>query len=390
MHTGLPSVLGWDYHVYQRGHAQAEVDRRKEDVVTAYTSADEAVVKRILSRTHVALVAVGNLERKTYAGGNLARFEAWTDLLTPVYRNPEIVLFAVKGVFAPGAAAAPVRVEELPASTGKAEALPPADVPGRLRQPRGAASDGAGRVWIADFGNQRIQLFGADGSPGLALGTRGSGPGQFNDPCGIAVSPSGLVFVADTWNGRVQVFDEKGVWQREWGGGFFGPRGIAVDSGGSVFVADTGNGRIVRFDATGHQEAEWGRDAGAGKLADPQGLVAAKDGKVYVADNGNGRVAVFDRNGGFVRAFDVAGWRRATFSEPYLALDASGLLWASVPLEGEVRGYTPEGRLVTTLRGKDLPEGQRFEKPSGLALLPKSRLFVADLEGRFVVISLPR
>ncbi|MCM3875698.1 MAG: DUF2298 domain-containing protein [Thermoanaerobaculia bacterium] len=392
MHTGLPTVLGWDYHVYQRGHAQAEIDRRKEDLVTAYTSSDEAVVKRVLSRTHVALVAVGNLERRTYAGGNLARFEAWTDLLTPVYRNPEIVLFAVNGVFSPGTAAVPVRVEELPASTGtgKAEALPPADVPGRLRQPRGAASDGAGRVWVADFGNQRIQLFAADGSPGLALGSRGSGPGQFNDPCGIAVSPSGLVFVADTWNGRVQVFDAKGVWRSEWAGGFFGPRGIAVDSGGSVFVADTGNGRIVRFDATGRQEAEWGKEAGAGKLADPQGLVAARDGRVYVADNGNGRVAVFDRNGGFVRAFDVPGWRRTTFSEPYLALGADGLLWASVPLEGEVRGYTLEGRLVTTLRGKDLPEGQRFEKPSGLALLPKRRLFVADLEGRFAIVPLPK
>ena len=390
MNTGLPTVLGWDYHVFQRGHAQAEVDRRKQDVAAAYTSEDEAVVKRILSRTHVALVAVGNLERKTYAGGNLANFEAWTDLLTPVYRNPEFVLFAVKGVFSPGAAAAPVRVEELPASTRRAEVLPPADVPGRLRQPRGAASDGAGRVWVADFGNQRIQLFGADGSPGLALGTRGTGPGQFNDPCGIAVSPSGLVFVADTWNGRVQVFDAKGVWQREWASGFFGPRDVAVDSGGSVFVADTGNGRIVRFDALGHQEAEWGRAEGVGKLADPQGLVAARDGKVYVADNGNGRIAVFDRNGGFVRAFAVAGWRRATFSEPYLALDPGGLLWASVPLEGEVRGYTPEGRLVTTLRGKDLAEGQRFEKPSGLALLPKGRLFVADLEGRFAVIPLPK
>ena len=389
--TGLPSVLGWDYHVSQRGHTQAEIDRRKEDIVTAYTSADESVVKRILSRTHVALVAVGNLERKTYAGGNLARFEAWKDLLTPVYRNPEIVLFAVKDVFSPGVAAAPVRVEELPTGAQKAEAArPPADAPGRLRQPRGAASDLAGRVWVADFGNQRVQLFAADGSPALALGARGTGPGQFNDPCGIAVSPSGLVFVADTWNGRVQVLDGKGAWQREWEGGFFGPRGIAVDAGGSVFVSDTGNGRVLRFDAFGHQEAAWGKEAGAGKLADPHGLVAARDGKVYVADNGNGRVAVFDRDGGFVRAFDVPGWRRATFSEPYLALDAGGVLWASVPLAGEVRGYTTEGRLVTTLRGKDLPEGQRFEKPSGLALLPKKRLFVADLEGRFAVIPLPK
>ena len=389
MHTGLPTVEGWEYHTQQRGHSQAETERRKGEVTAAYTSADEAVVKRILLRYHVALVAVGNLERRTYAGGNLARFESWTDLLTPVYRNPEIVLFAVKGVFSPGVAAAPVRMEELPLSPRKDEALPPPDEAGRLRQPRGAASDAAGRVWVADFGNQRVQLFAEDGSSFLAFGARGSGPGQFNDPCGIAVGPSGLVFVADTWNGRVQVFDDKGGWLREWGGGFFGPRGIAVDSGGTVFIADTGNGRVVRFDGFGHKEAEWGAAAGPGKLADPQGLVAGVDGNVYVADNGNGRVAIFDRNGAFLRAFEVAGWRREALSEPYLALDSRGLLWVSVPLAGEVRAYTKEGRLVTTLRGGDQPQGLRFEKPSGLALLPKGRLFIADLEGRFVIVPLP-
>ena len=274
------------------------------------------------------------------------------------------------GVFSPGTAAAPVRVEELPPSPRKEQASspsppPPADDAGRVRQPRGAASDAAGRVWVADFGNNRVQLFGADGSSLLALGARGSGPGQFNDPCDIAVGPSGLVFVADTWNERVQVLDEKGGWLREWGGGFFGPRGIAVDTGGTVFVADTGNGRVVRFDGLGHKEAEWGTAKGPGKLADPQGLVAGVDGSVYVADNGNGRLAIFDRNGGFLRAFEVPGWRREVLSEPYVALDSGGLLWVSVPLAGEVRAYTREGRLVTTLRGKDQPEGQRFEKPSG-------------------------
>ena len=390
MHTGLPTVLGWEYHTFQRGHSQAEIDRRKQEVAAAYTSGDEAVVAGILRRYHVALVAVGNLERRTYADGNLARFETWTDLLTPVYRNPEIVLFAVKGVFAPGDAADPVRVEELLPSPRREGAPPPAEAPGRLRQPRGAASDGAGRVWVADFGNQRVQAFDPDGSPALAFGTRGNGPGQFNDPCGIAVGPSGLVFVADTWNGRVQVFDDKGGWLREWSDGFFGPRGIAVDAGGTVFVADTGNGRVVRTDGFGHKEAEWGAAEGPGKLADPHGLAPGKDGLVYVADNGHGRLAVFGRDGGFVRAFEVAGWGRATFSEPYVALDSAGLVWVSVPLAGEVRAYTGEGRLVTTLNGKDLPEGERFGKPSGLALLPEGRLFVSDLEGRFAIVTLPK
>ena len=283
-----------------------------------------------------------------------------------------------------------MRVEELPLSTRSAEAPPPADAAGRVRQPRGAASDALGRVWVADFGNQRVQLFGQDGTSLLAFGARGSGPGQFKDPCGIAVGPSGLVFVADTWNGRVQVFDDKGAWLREWGGDFFGPRGIAVDTGGTVFLSDTGNGRVVRSDGFGHKETEWGTAPGPGKLADPQGLVAGVDGNVYVADNGNGRVAIFDRNGAFLRTFAVAGWRREVLSEPYLALDSKGLLWVSVPLAGEVRAYTKEGRLVTALRGVNQPEGRKFEKPSGLALLPGGRLFVADLEGRFAIVPLPK
>jgi hypothetical protein len=61
-----------------------------------------------------------------------------------------------------------------------------------------------------------------------------------------------------------------------------------------------------------------------------------------------------------------------------------------VPLEGEVRGYSPDGKLLATARGKDQPEGRRFEHPSGVAVLPDGRLAVADLEGRVVVISLPR
>jgi len=163
-----------------------------------------------------------------------------------------------------------------------------------------------------------------------------------------------------------------------------------VDAKGTVFVADTGNSRVVRFDAEGRKEAEWGREKGAGKLAEPQGLALGKDGLLYVADNGNGRVAVFAKDGSFVRAFDVAGWRRQVMSEPYLAVDASGRVWVSVPLDGEVRGYAPDGKLVATARGKDQPEGQRFEHPSGVALLPNGRLAVADFEGRLVVIDLPR
>jgi len=391
MMTGLPTVLGWEYHTFQRGHSQAEIDRRKADVKTAYTALAEHDVAAVLRRYHVALVAVGPLERKTYGTGLRARFGEWTDLLTPVYRNPDVTLFAVKGVFNPGAAMPLVTVEELPRTPPGEREAPPAQQPaGQVRQPRGLAADAKGRVFVADFGNERIQALNPDLSPLFSVGRLGSLPGEFRDPCGVAVDRTGALYVADTWNGRVQVLDATGAFRNEFSSDFFGPRGIAVDEAGTVFVADTGNSRIVRFDARGLKDGAFGREPGPGQLAEPQGLAIGKDGLLYVADNANGRVAVFTKTGAFVRAFPVAGWKREPMGEPYLAVDASGTVWVSVPLAGEIRGYAPDGRLLATARGMDQPEGRRFVHPSGVALLPGHRLAVADLEGRVVAISLPK
>ncbi|HQR45943.1 MAG TPA: DUF2298 domain-containing protein, partial [Thermoanaerobaculia bacterium] len=121
MNTGLPTVIGWDYHVQQRSHSRAEVERRKADVETIYRTADRAKLEEILRRYRVALLYVGPLEQKTHAGGNLARFREWSDLLSPVYENPSVTVFAVKGIFA---GSTPVlTIERVPEA--RAEAPPP-------------------------------------------------------------------------------------------------------------------------------------------------------------------------------------------------------------------------------------------------------------------------
>ncbi len=395
--TGLPAVLGWEYHVQQRGHSQAETSKRKADVKAAYTSKDEAAVAAVLRRYHVALVVVGPLERKTYGPDVLSRLSSFSSLLSPVYRNPDVTLFGVAGTWAPGGTPGLVRVEELPApppagaaASAAPETAEPQQPAGQVRQPRGLAADAEGRIWVADFGNNRIQAISASGAPLVAFGTRGSAPGQFKDPCGVAAGKDGLVYVADTWNGRVQVFAKDGTFRREFAGDFFGPRGIALDASGRVLVADTGNGRVVRFSPDGAKEIEFGKGEAGARLASPQGLAVAPDGRIWVADNDNARAACFAPDGTFATSFRVPGWRRETFSEPSVAVDAKGTIWLSVPLEGEVRGYAPDGRLLATARGKDQAEGRRFARPSGLALLPDGRLAVADLDGRVVVISLPR
>ncbi len=383
MNTGLPIVLGWEYHLQQRAQSTADINRRKVDVQTIYTSPDKSKVEALLRRYHVALVFVGALERRTYAGANLENFRQWTDLVTPVYENRGVTIFAVNGQFA---GAIPVNtIEEI-----KVEGLEEAEMqepPGRLKQPRDIDADNQGFIYVADFGNNRIQKFDKDLKPVTAWGQRGELPGEFKDPCGVAVGPDQNIYVADTWNQRVQVFDPSGKYLREWSGSFYGPRGIAVGRDGTVYVADTGNHKIVRFTAEGQKKGELGgRGDQPNNLREPIGVAVDDRGRVYVADNGHGQLKIFDTSGRLLLAFDVPGWKSEVFSEPYLAIDKDGTIWATVPLEKEVRAYSPEGKLLRTLKSPPQPPNM-FVTPIGITIAPASgEMLISDLENRMVVL----
>ena len=380
MNTGLPVVLGWDYHVFQRGQRREEIERRKADIEAIFTARSEERAAAVLARDRVALVYVGPLERRTYGGANLANFRKWKSLVTPLYENPAVTIFAVNGNFV--GAQPSLTVETIPEPTAaRAASLPataaPQDPPGVLRQPRGLACDRDGNVYVADFGNCRIQKFDRNLKPVAAWGRRGTGVGEFQDPCDVAVGPDGLVYVADTWNERIQVFDRNGAPIRQWEGGFFGPRGIAVAGDGRVWVSDTGNNRLVRFSADGAKELAVAAPGGPARLTAPQGIALDGQGRIYVCDNDNGRVAIFTPDGALARSFPVAGWRGAPYSEPHVALDRRGTIWVTVPLASEVRAYAADGAVLRTI-----PVSGTDRKPAGIAILPGTGGFVVtDMAG---------
>lgn len=71
------------------------------------------------------------------------------------------------------------------------------------------------RLYIVDQGRTRIVRFDPSNESFHAWGSSGSGPGQFIESTGIAVSKD-RVFVADNGNNRVQVFDFDGKFIKEW------------------------------------------------------------------------------------------------------------------------------------------------------------------------------
>ena len=83
--------------------------------------------------------------------------------------------------------------------------------PGRLNFSGMIAIDADRTVWVADFGNNRIQAFSPDGAFMNAFGTGGAAPGMLNAPNDVAVDAHGRIWVADTDNMRIQVFDPDGT-----------------------------------------------------------------------------------------------------------------------------------------------------------------------------------
>ena len=68
------------------------------------------------------------------------------------------------------------------------------------------AIDGDGNVYVSDQGNDRVQVFDAQGRFLRKWGIRGSGDGEFSQPQGLAIDGNGDVYVSDQSNHRILVF----------------------------------------------------------------------------------------------------------------------------------------------------------------------------------------
>ncbi len=376
--TGLPTIVGWDYHVFQRGKPRPAIEQRIVDVSSLFSSS-EISASRVLSTYGTRFVVSGREERAEPGGGEgLRRLQ---DLLEPVFSRKEVTLYRVRMGPRLGKA-----ISERPgvASAAAFESLPG---PEGLAEPRGVACAPDGRIWVADFGHDRIVRF----EPGLlspvAFGRKGRGRAEFQQPSALAIGTDGRVYVADTWNSRIQVLSPEGKWLAELTADLFGPRGVATDRKGRVLVSDTGNGRIVVFGTDGKMEKEWGRSGpDQGRLNNPMGIAVDADGTVWVADNGNGRLCQFDPDGRLLVAIPIPGWRLEACSEPQIVVDVDGTLWISVPGDGEVRNLARTGETRVTLRPP--PKTGEPVRLTGLTLVPGDRrVLAAGIDGRLYWLS---
>jgi DNA-binding beta-propeller fold protein YncE len=95
-----------------------------------------------------------------------------------------------------------------------------------------------GNTSTSSRSRMRILRFSPDGKLLKVFGKEGRGPGEFDMAHAIALDSTGRLFVADRGNNRVQIFDLDGNFIADWRQ-FGKPCGLYIDKNDNLYVADS-------------------------------------------------------------------------------------------------------------------------------------------------------
>ncbi|NYF53550.1 hypothetical protein [Tunturiibacter gelidoferens] len=214
-----------------------------------------------------------------------------------------------------------------------------------LTNPRQAAVDASGTLYIADSGNNRVlkeTLLGGS----YTQTTIGTG---LNSPLGVAVDSNGNVYIADSNNGRLlkETLSGNSYSQSTISSNVGITWSVAVDVSGNVFVADPQGSRVLMESPSGSSYVE---STIGSNLSLPDAVAVDGSGNVYIADRGNNQVFKETLSNGSYTQSTIASGLNYPSS---VAVDGNGNVYIAVygtPGDGEasqVLMETPSGASYT-------------------------------------------
>lgn len=185
-----------------------------------------------------------------------------------------------------------------------------------------------GAMVVLDETRNVVQLLAADYTVVSSIGGAGWDNNQFDRPLGVWARNGIDIFIADYGNHRIQRFDRKlsfissfSTRERTNPDERFGyPTDVAISRLGDLFICDSENARILKVVGFSKIEKTFGGfDAGKGRLKKPGQIEIGPNDNVYVQDDS--RIVEFDNFGNFIRVFGQEMFP----SKPILYADEKGL-----------------------------------------------------------------
>lgn len=251
---------------------------------------------------------------------------------------------------------------------------------GRLQEPESVFVDEKrGEIWVADTRNHLIGVFGLDGTPLFAFGSKK----RIRSPKQVLVDAGGLVLVLESDRTRIPTFDYRGRFRGDLVPGNFPAKGnitamafgpdatlwIAEGSEAEVRVYDYPSMRLRRrFGMRGDEEGQFRSIAG----------LAVSEKWVCVIDHTGLAVQLFNHRGDFVRGWGQHSLGGQNFSLPRgVAIDAKERIAVTDGLRHDIKYFDLEGRFIGYFGGAGRAPGS-VSFPAGIAITADGRVYVAD------------
>jgi large repetitive protein len=304
-----------------------------------------------------------------------------------------------------------------------------------IDQPYSVAVDGAGNLYIAESGHDRIRKVTA--STGLISTIAGNGSAEYtgnngpatkatlNTPTSVALDGAGNLYIADTGNNAIRkITAATGIITTIAGNGTPGfggdngpagsaildtPMGVTVDAGGNIYIADTANQRIrkithstgmintVAGDGTGGYSGDNG-PATSAELNQPFAVALDAAGNMYIPDSGNNRIRKVVTSGTITTyagdGLSGFGGDNGPATSAYLrqpagvAVDAAGNLYIADTENSAIRKVSSKtkkiisvavtGSGVTLAPGSQNPIDVTLYAPVGMTIDSNGDVFLAD------------